>query len=91
MFEIGTEIYIRHNSQTMLGVVTAVARDRSYVLLSNGRELIEVNNDELKETGVEYRDYAFANKRQLTLSGKLKGWRNILPREEWWFDDENKG
>lgn len=90
MFEVGTEVCIKYRGRIVLGVVTAECGVESYVLVSNGRELIKVNNGELSETGVVYKDYAFANKRQLTLSGKLKGWRNILPREEWWFDDENK-
>lgn len=91
MIGIGSEVYIRRNGQTLLGVVTAICGSESYVLMSNGQELTRVNNGELGETGVVFRDYVFANTRQLTLSGKLKGWRNILPREEWWFDDENKG
>ena len=90
MIGVGSEIYIKRHGQTSLGVVTAVCGNESYVLMANGQELLRVGNSELKTTGVEYNDFMFANKRQLTLNGKLKGWRNILPREEWWFDDESK-
>ena len=89
MIGVGSEIYIRRNGHTLLGVVTATSKEVSYVLMANGQELLRIDNSELKTTGVEYNDFLFANKRQLTLNGKLKGWRNILPREEWWFDDEN--
>ncbi len=90
MFGIGAEVYIKRKGQKVLGVVTATSGDRSCVLLSNGRELVEVNNGDLRSTGVEFKEFALANRRHLTLSGKLKGWRNILPREEWWIEDESE-
>ncbi len=90
MVGVGSEIYIKKDGHVLLGVVTAVTGDISYVLMGNGQKLMRVNNDWLKTTGVEYRAFALVHKRQMTLDGKLRGWRNILPREEWWFEDESE-
>lgn len=83
---IGQEIYIRRGDQTQLGVVTAATCESLYVLLSDGKTLIEVGECEVEPTEVFYKDISLIKTRQMTLDGKLKGWRNILPRKEWYID-----
>ena len=85
MIQIGDEVIYKRSGYNWLGVVTAISGDMIYVLLGHGMSVMGVDEGCLTKTGVCYGDLGemlgCLRERHLCVSGKLSGWRKIMPKE----------